>query len=140
MPGRVVADASLLAKWVVDEDDSDTARKLIRRWLRGGVEIHGPVHTYVELAGVVRRHQRMGDFDLAGARAALAGLLSLPIVVHPDPGIYDRALILADQVGRSIPDAMYLALAEQLGCELWTADEPLVTVSAPALPWVRLLS
>ncbi len=33
-------------------------------------------------------------------------------------------------------DSFYLALAESLGCELWTADQRLH--NAVDLPWVRL--
>jgi predicted nucleic acid-binding protein len=34
-------------------------------------------------------------------------------------------------------DAQYLALADLLGCELWTADRRLVNAVGGKLPWVR---
>lgn len=34
-------------------------------------------------------------------------------------------------------DASYLALAEDAGCELWTADGRLVKAAAGTLPWLK---
>ena len=36
-------------------------------------------------------------------------------------------------------DSHYLALAEMLGLELWTADERLYNAVKDALPWVKWL-
>ena len=49
-----------------------------------------------------------------------------------------------DAAGRqlSLPatyDAHYLALAEWLGGEFWTADGPLARTVQPVLPWVHLV-
>jgi len=37
-------------------------------------------------------------------------------------------------------DAHYLALAEMLGCEFWTADRRLYNAVKEELPWVKWLS
>jgi predicted nucleic acid-binding protein len=34
-------------------------------------------------------------------------------------------------------DASYLALAESVGCDLWTADGRLVRAVGAALPWLK---
>ena len=34
-------------------------------------------------------------------------------------------------------DAQYWAVAEQLGCGFWTADERLFNIAQPTLPWVK---
>jgi len=36
-------------------------------------------------------------------------------------------------------DAYYLALAEMLGCEFWTADKKLCNTVKDSLPWVKFL-
>ncbi len=139
MPDHVVVDASLAAKWVVPEPDSAAARALVEQWRAAGLAIAMPVHGPTEVAGAIRRHQRLGAFDLEGAKRAFRDVLAVGLQIVDDPGLYVRALELADQYGRSVPDAMYLALAESLGCELWTADGVLKNAVSPSLAWVRLL-
>jgi predicted nucleic acid-binding protein len=52
--------------------------------------------------------------------------------------LHHQALVLADALGLSATyDAHYLALAEHLGCELWTDDERLIRQVTNSLPFVR---
>jgi predicted nucleic acid-binding protein len=51
-----------------------------------------------------------------------------------------RAMDLAERFSLpAVYDAHYLALAERLGGEFWTADRRLVEAVQGALPWVRLV-
>ena len=51
-----------------------------------------------------------------------------------------RALELAERFSLpAVYDAPYLALAEGLGGEFWTADGALARTVQPAMPWVRLV-
>ncbi len=48
-------------------------------------------------------------------------LMSLGVGLHETPNLHRRALELASQLKQgAVYDAHYLALAESLGCELWT--------------------
>ena len=50
--------------------------------------------------------------------------MSLGVVLHETPNLHRRALELASRLKQgAVYDAHYLALAESLGCELWTADQ-----------------
>lgn len=54
--------------------------------------------------------------------------------------MHDRALILASR--SDLPatyDAHYLALAEELDCEFWTADKRLARATNGAFPWLHLV-
>jgi predicted nucleic acid-binding protein len=52
--------------------------------------------------------------------------------------LHQRALDLAERFSLPVAyDTHYLALAEQLGAEFWTADRKLVRAVQSALPWVR---
>ena len=51
-------------------------------------------------------------------------LLSSGIELREIPQIHVRALELAGELGQgAVYDSHYMALAESLGCDLWTADE-----------------
>ena len=51
-------------------------------------------------------------------------LLSSGLELHEPPGLHRRALELASLLQQGAAyDSHYLALAETLNCELWTADE-----------------
>jgi len=61
---------------------------------------------------------------VASAVRLLDGLLASGIELRESRSIYSRALELVDQLQQAAAyDAHYLALAETLNCDLWTADE-----------------
>lgn len=73
-------------------------------------------------------------------REALDTALTLPIHLRATDDMHSDALRLAERYGlRAAYDAHYLALAERLGAEFWTADRRLAQQVAGELPWVRLL-
>jgi predicted nucleic acid-binding protein len=76
--------------------------------------------------------------SMSSVQLALEAALSLPIHLYSDVDLHQLALVLADRF--SLPaayDAHYLALAEWLGGEFWTADQRLVSAVQAALPWVH---
>jgi len=57
-------------------------------------------------------------------RAMLAQLLLYPVEFHEDDALLEAAFDLANRFNRPRAyDAQYLALAEPLSCDFWTADE-----------------
>jgi predicted nucleic acid-binding protein len=55
--------------------------------------------------------------------------------------LHERALLLADDY--KLPaayDGYYVALAENLGCDLWTADERLLRRLSGRAPFVKALA
>ena len=124
----LVADASVLAPAVVDAD-GDGAR--IRGRFRGET-IAGPDLLRLEVVSVLRRQVRTGSLTDAGAGAAIAALLDLPIVVFPTAPLLIRAWELRHNL--SSYDACYVALAEAIGCPLLTADQRLAAAPGPRCP------
>jgi predicted nucleic acid-binding protein len=59
--------------------------------------------------------------------------------VAPTPELHQAALIWAGKIGQSkVYDAQYLALAESLDAEFWTADQRLVhSLQGMEVNWVH---
>ncbi len=84
---------------------------------------------------------RVGELTATETRTSLADFLGIPMSVLQTEDVAARAIELAMAFGLPTPyDAFYLALAEQLDCELWTADERFYRSVQPAHPRVRVLS
>jgi len=122
--GPVVVDASLAVKWLVDEDYSDEARAIARSWEMRGVRTAAPHLMPVEVTNALHRRTVEQELSVDEAADLLEFLLSSGLELHEPPGLHRRALELASLLQQGAAyDSHYLALAETLNCELWTADE-----------------
>ena len=122
----IVVDASLVFKWFVEEEDSHRAVALLGDWLNRGVRLAAPYFMVAEVVNAFHQRLRQGQMSADDAEAKVEDMLSprLGIELHAPPGLYARALSVASRLQQSaVYDSIYLALAEGLGGELWTADE-----------------
>lgn len=120
----VVADASLAFKWLVEEENSDKATAIARSWNDQGLRLAAPCFMPTEVTNILHRRVVRGELTVAVAADLARGLLSLGVELHETPSLHTRALELASRLNQGAAyDAHYLALAETLGCELWTADQ-----------------
>lgn len=124
MSDRVVVDASLVVKWLVREPDSGAARALARTWAGGGVTPTAPYLMPVEVRNALHRRVARDELSVAATARLLETLLASGIELLETPRPHNRALELAGRLGQGATcDSHYLALAETLECDLWTADE-----------------
>ena len=124
MSGVVVVDASLAVKWLVREVHSDKAYALARSWAREEVYPMAPYLMPVEVANALYKRVKCEEISLAEATSLLDGLLSTRIELREPAGVHVKAMELAAELKQdAVYDAHYLAFAEALNCELWTADE-----------------
>jgi predicted nucleic acid-binding protein len=129
-----IVDASVVAKWLVNEPCSTEARKLISP----DIYLRAPDLLLPEVINTLwKKHQRG---DLTGDKAAecLNILLQdhIDVTVHLFPAriLGKRALEIAKATGRSTYDCLYLAAAVQAGCRLVTADARFVrSIKDPTL-------
>lgn len=134
----VCIDANLAIK-LVDQSKSRAVESLFQEWTRQNFVIVAPYLLRYEMTNIVRqltRHGRMTQ-DIAGD--AVAAMNLLPITLFADPRHHARAL--AFSIRFNLPaayDAHYLALAEDLDCEFWTADKRLARATDGAFPLLRL--
>ena len=138
MSGLVVVDASLAFKWLVSEENSDKARALSRSWADEGIQAAAPYLMPVEVTNALHRRVARGDLSVEDAIRLLGHLLASGIELGDVPDLHVRALQLAGQLRQgAVYDAHYLALANVLGCEFWTADERFYRAAGLVIPNVR---
>lgn len=142
-PGEraVVVDASIVVKWLVTEDDSEFAARLLTMWSAGGTPLFAPQLMVYELSNVLFKKQRRGDITVAASQEILRRFVASFETIEDHPEAQVLALMLAQTHGRpNTYDAHYLGLAQHIGAEFWTADRVLVNAVGRALPWVHHLS
>lgn len=138
MVSRVVVDTSIAVKWVLFEKDTAQAEALRNRWDREQTTIVVPSWFACEVANVLYQKVRSSDHTLATAQLSVVTLLKAVTVHDYEPALAVRALDLARALGEpACYDAQYLALAEHLNCELWTADKSFWEATKIAFPRVR---
>ncbi|MGD8626581.1 MAG: type II toxin-antitoxin system VapC family toxin [Anaerolineae bacterium] len=132
-------DANLVIRLVADPSDQ-AIQRLWEQWAAERRQIAAPTLLYYEVANVLYRYQALGLMRASSVQLALKAALALPIQLHGEPVLHRHALDLAERF--SLPaayDAHYLALAEQLGGEFWTADGKLARTVQASLPWVHMV-
>ena len=128
MAGEVVIDASVAAKVFFDEDDSELAEAA----LAGTGPLIAPDLLFAELASIAAKRVRRGQSTAEQGRQAVTAVGELLFESAPTPPLAARAFTLAAEHGFSAYDGVYLALAEQRGLRMLTADAKLARRAAGA--------
>jgi len=137
----IVIDASLAAKWMLWEVDSDDAFRFLTY---PGRSLCGPDLLFIEVAAAIVKHANMKKGIEAGALEALRKWTIAwgEHVVRPHR-VTQRRLYeagkLAITLGHPLKDCIYLGLAMELACPLATCDEKFLAKAAGIYPEVRLL-
>ena len=93
-----------------------------------------------ELANSIHRLVRANFIGATIGRTALQTALAVPITFITDDDLHLSALDFAARFNLpAAHDSHYLALADRLRTEFWTADEKLFNAVGPSLPWVKLI-
>jgi predicted nucleic acid-binding protein len=136
-----VVDATVVVDLVAPGIAVDVpARLLMKELAAEHADIAAPALMWLETANALLTGIRRGRWDGAGADAALAELASISVRSADTPTDRWRAFDLARRYDNwPVYDMLYVALAERLGTEFYTADEKLRARLAH-LPWVRGLA
>jgi predicted nucleic acid-binding protein len=129
----IVLDASVLAN-VVGDDGADGRRA--RAEARSAEELAAPDLVDVETVATLRKRWLAGTLSERRFAQAVHDLEDLDIARYPTLPFMTRAYELRANV--TAYDAVYVALAEVLGCELVTGDRRLATAPGPRCA-IRLL-
>jgi predicted nucleic acid-binding protein len=127
---RLVVDASVAVKWLLNEPDSELAEVL----LTSGARLVAPDLIIPEAANVAWKAWRRGQLDGNACRVAMDRLPRLLSAVFPSGPLAPRAAELACSLNHPAYDCFYLALAEREGSTLVSADARLAR-TVRGSPW-----
>lgn len=122
----VVVDASLAVYTVLNTPFTAAAAQTLVHLSERGSQLAAPGLWWYEVSSVIHRYQYAGLITPAVAYAAL-DLLTVQLGMQPVKVTERAAFDWATRLGhKAAYDGFYLAAAEQLNGELWTADQSLV--------------
>ncbi len=117
----LVVDASVVVKWFIPEVHAVAAQKFVDPRLRlFAPDLLGP-----ELGSVLWKKRLRQQLSSRAARQILLDFQRYRVRLVPSKPFLLAAFDLADRIGRSVYDCLYLVLAQRLHCRVVTADERL---------------
>lgn len=135
----ICLDASIIIRLSLTPDDN-AVQELWDSWHAQGCRFVAPTLLYYEITNALYQQEKNRLLSGKMIDNVLEFVLTLPIQLIADTALHKPARELA--VLYSLPatyDAHYLALAERLNIELWTADARLYnTVLSYGVEWVKL--
>ncbi len=123
----LVIDTSALVKYVLPEQDSSVAEKLVTFHRAGTVTLLAPEYLLVESANVLWKHLVRRNILPEEAMESFRTLRELGVRLVPDVELLEDALAFAADNGITVYDSLFCALAVRENVQLITSDGPLVT-------------
>ncbi len=118
---EAVVDASVAAKWVVDEQHSDRAALLLDWDGR-----HAPDHWLAEAINVLWSKVFFGALTASDCETRVRTLVRAPVIGAPLVNLLPSAFAISVARTVAIYDSLYMALAIERGIPFVTADERLI--------------
>ncbi len=117
----VVADASVMAKWLRTEKEEyiEQANAMLDDLQNGHIELYAPELAKYEIGNFLKRRKLLAR----EAKASLATYYSIPIIfIQETKELADKTYKFADELNITYYDASYLSLAEELNSALITEN------------------
>jgi predicted nucleic acid-binding protein len=134
-----VVDSSVVAKWVLREHDTPLAQQMFADVRSAGDRLIVLDLAIIEVAQAIWKQFHRRILTLDEARQFMGFLLSIPLHVEPALPRLPRGAEIAQAYGRSVYDALFVALAEEMDLPGVTADEPLQKAVEGDFPKITLL-
>ncbi len=136
---EMVADSSVVVKWVLPEVDTAQAQRLLAEAARTGDRLIVLDLAYAEVANAIWKQHHRGLATLDEARLFLDQLIACPVHVAAAHRLLRAGIEIAAKYRRAVYDALFVALAKDLGVTGVTADEPLYHAVHSDYPEIVLL-
>ena len=140
MAQQIVVDANLCVALTIPLAYSDAAAKQWLFWETNHVQIHTPLLWEYEIVSALRKAIAVHLISKKEAENAFQRMLVLGVERSiPDPDLHRSALRWAELANQTVAyDSQYLALAEALQADFWTADKRLFdSLKRKKLPWLH---
>jgi len=141
---QLVVDATVVAKlYLKDEQYTDKAHLLFSRFEEGEIRLVAPRVITYEVPAAIKKGTVRAKADEETWRTAIHSfelLESHGLFIINDSDAKYEAMRLAIKYGSSYYDALYLLLAEDLGCPFITADDKLVRALHAQLSYIISLA
>lgn len=137
---QVVIDASIVVKAILPNDKQEKCKVLIARF--DDLQPVAPALWMYEITSAFTKSIHFGMLTPEEGRAGIAQAIALGVeLAAPDAHQTELAINWTMKLKRaSAYDSFYLALAETLEAEFWTADERLFNaIKDVGLPWLHWL-
>ena len=134
-----VVDSSVAAKWILPEADSAQALRVVTDISQAGGRVILLDLALLEITSAIWKRLHRGLISLMEARQFLDELLRSPVSLESANRLLRPAFEIAAKYDRSIYDALFVALTQDLGFPGVTADEPLYQAVHSDFPQVVLL-
>lgn len=122
----VVVDASVAGKWLIEEEHTPAALLLLDE----RYQLHAPDFFLLEMDNVICKWLRCDLITPTLADGMRDTLRRVRLHLHPFVESLDSAYAIAASTGRSVYDALYIALAISLDIQMATADRRLCNALA----------
>lgn len=133
-----VFDTSVAVKWFVQEEGTDRAEVYLRELEQGKERAIVPSSMFYEFSNALWVKRRTGLSEEKAA-AIWTELIRLPLEVVDGFDYIPQALSFSYVHEISPYDAVFVVLAQSLGCDFVTADGPLWRKLHETYPWVKQL-
>lgn len=136
----LVVDTSVAVKWFLDEPYASRALDVRRALEQGTYRLVIPDLALAEFANTIWKQVRRHGLEASHGELWVAAFLALPMDVVPSHAVLVPAFRIACTVGRAVYDALFLALSEEAGADMVTADEQLYQAAHAQFPRLRWLA
>ncbi|NAS88981.1 PIN domain nuclease [ANME-1 cluster archaeon AG-394-G21] len=121
---KLVLDANVIAKWFIEEENTDKAIKIRDNFVAGKLAILEPSLLIYELGNVFWKHPVKSPEDVENDFKALFEI-GLEFCTVREPVFLKNVFEHGRKFGITFYDAVYVTLAEKEDCKLITADAKL---------------
>ena len=122
--------SALIRLFVPDGSLPDGFDEFLRGVERGLNTAIAPELLLAEAANVINKKRKSEEFDENESDRLLSDILSVPIRLFPHQPVILRAFEMAREHNLTVYDTLYLALAEDHGAVIFSADRKLLKTAA----------
>ncbi|OQY45296.1 MAG: hypothetical protein B6242_10800 [Anaerolineaceae bacterium 4572_78] len=127
MTQSLVIDASLILKTVLPNEHQNKCQQLMTAWQKANYQFFAPTLWLYEIISAITKAIHFDMLTVEEGQHALTLVQKLNIqLILPDDNLTQSAFEWTLRLKRAVAyDSFYLALAESLQVEFWTADKRL---------------